>query len=90
MEETVRNTVMLIKFSKQIANSLAKIINGFKDEFKTLSTSEMELFPQNRYWFQRQTQNVAKHLRWNFLQKQSKTKKVLNMLLNWFPKFKVH
>ena len=28
---------MLIKFSKQIANTLAKTINGYKDEFKTLS-----------------------------------------------------
>ena len=34
---TVHNTVMLIKFSKQIANSFAKIINGCKGEFKTLS-----------------------------------------------------
>ena len=37
MEETAHNTVMLIKFSKQIANSFAKIINGYKGEFKTLS-----------------------------------------------------
>ena len=27
---------MLIKFSKQTANSFAKIINGYKDELKTL------------------------------------------------------
>ena len=37
VEETVDNTVMLIKFSKQIANSFAKIINGYKGESKTLS-----------------------------------------------------
>ena len=34
---TVRKTVMLIKFSKQIGNSFAKIINGYKGEVKTLS-----------------------------------------------------
>ena len=34
---TVHNTVMLIKFSGQIANSFAKIINGCKSEFKNLS-----------------------------------------------------
>ena len=34
---TVRKTVMLIKFSKKIANSFAKIIDGYKSEFKTLS-----------------------------------------------------
>ena len=35
MEETVHDTVMLTKFSKQIANSFA--INGCKGEFKTLA-----------------------------------------------------
>ena len=34
---TVRKTVMLIKFSKEIGNSFAKIINGYKGEVKTLS-----------------------------------------------------
>ena len=34
---TVHNAIMLIKFSKQLANSSAKIINGYKSEFKTLS-----------------------------------------------------
>ena len=34
---TVHNTAMLIKCSKQIANSFAKIINNYKGEFKTLS-----------------------------------------------------
>ena len=42
---------MLIKFSKQIGNSFAKIIK----------TSGMELFTR--------AQNLAKHVRWNFLQK---------------------
>ena len=28
---------MLIKFSKQVVNTFAKIINGYKGEFKTLS-----------------------------------------------------
>ena len=28
---------MLIKFSKQIANTFAKIVNDYKGEFKTLS-----------------------------------------------------
>ena len=34
---TVHKTVMLIKFNRQIVNSFAKIINGYKSEFKTLS-----------------------------------------------------
>ena len=34
---TVHNAIMLIKFSKQLADSSAKIINGYKSEFKTLS-----------------------------------------------------
>ena len=37
MDLTVHNTVMLIKFSKQIAKSFAKIINDYKGEFKALS-----------------------------------------------------
>ena len=37
MDFTVHNAVMLIKFSKQVANSFVKIINGHKGEFKTLS-----------------------------------------------------
>ena len=31
------NAVLLIKFSKEVANSFAKIITGYKGEFKTLS-----------------------------------------------------
>ena len=69
MEETVHNIVILIKFSKQIANSIAKIISGYKGEFKTCQTSEMEHFPRRHYWPQRQSENDAKHLRWSFLQK---------------------
>ena len=34
---TVHKTVLLIKFNRQIVNSFAKIINGYKSEFKTLS-----------------------------------------------------
>ena len=44
LELTVYNTVlldlwwnMLAKFSKQIANTFVKIINGYKCKFKTLS-----------------------------------------------------
>ena len=44
MNLTMHNTVlldacwkMLIKFSKQIANTFEQIINDYKDEFKTLS-----------------------------------------------------
>ena len=37
MEETVHKTVMLLRLSKQIVNSFAKIISGYKGEFKTLS-----------------------------------------------------
>ena len=43
MEKAVRNTLMLIKFSKEIANSFAKVTNGWKllevikGKFKTLS-----------------------------------------------------
>ena len=61
--------------------------------------SEMELFPLQRW-----PQNLAKHRRWIFLRKQSKTKsrslylqkltswmfdKVLNMFLNWHPKLRM-
>ena len=35
---------MLIKFSKQIANSFAKTINGYKGEFKIYQTSEKGAF----------------------------------------------
>ena len=34
---TVHNTVKLYKLGKQIDNSFAEIINGYKGEFKTLS-----------------------------------------------------
>ena len=43
MDLTVHNTIMSIKFSKQMANSFAKKTNGFRlfevirGEFKTLS-----------------------------------------------------
>ena len=37
LDLTMHNAVMLIKFSKQIANTFAKIINSYKGEFKTLS-----------------------------------------------------
>ena len=37
MKETVHKTVMLIKFSKKISTSFAKIISGYKGQFKTLS-----------------------------------------------------
>ena len=37
VKEIVHNNVMLIKFNKWIANSFAKMINGYKGEFKTLS-----------------------------------------------------
>ena len=30
-------------------------------------------FSASRYWVQKRTQNFAKHLRWSFLQKYSKT-----------------
>ena len=42
MEKTVHNVLILIKFSKQIANSFAKITNGqrflevIRGKFKTL------------------------------------------------------
>ena len=38
MDLTRRNTVILMKFSKQIANIFVKIINGYKDKFKTLKS----------------------------------------------------
>ena len=37
MDLTVHKTVMLIKLSKQVANSFAKIINGYKGQFKSVS-----------------------------------------------------
>ena len=54
---------MFIKFSKQKANTFAKIINGYKGEFKTLTNIWERAFFAS-YWLQRQTQNLAKHLRW--------------------------
>ena len=56
MDLTVHNTVMLIKFSKQIANSFAKITDGemvlelIRGEFKTCQISEMGLFPRILNW----------------------------------------
>ena len=41
----MHKTPMLIKFGKQIANSFAKIINGFKGEFKTQSNIWDGAFP---------------------------------------------
>ena len=65
---------MLIKFSKQIASTFAKVITGYKCEFKALSNIRDGVFSASCYWLQRWTQNVAKHLRWSFLEKQSKTR----------------
>ena len=45
MDLTVHNAAMLIKFNKQVANSFAKIINGYKGEFKTLSNIWDRVFP---------------------------------------------
>ena len=76
MDLSVHNTVLLhmwwntlIKFSKQIANTFAKIISGYKGEFKTLSNICNRAFSAGRYLLQRRTKNRAKHLRWSFLQK---------------------
>ena len=50
MEKIVHNTLTLIKFSKQIANSFAKIPNGWgfleviRDKFKTLSNFNISSF----------------------------------------------
>ena len=44
---------MSIKFSKQIANTFAKIINGYKGEFKILSNTSDGAFSANCYWLQR-------------------------------------
>ena len=51
MDLTVHNTVlldtwwnMLIKFSTEIANTLGKVINGYKANLKPCQTSEMEVF----------------------------------------------
>ena len=59
---------MLINFSKQIGNNFLEIINA-KMSSKPCKTSEMEISPRTSYWLQRQTQNLAKHLRWSFFQK---------------------
>ena len=65
---------MLIKFSKQIGKSIAKIINT-KVNSGPSETSEMELelFRQVFSGFTGE-QNFVKHLRWSFFQKWSKTK----------------
>ena len=53
VEKIVHNTLMLIKFSKQIANSSAKITNGWRflevirSKFKS---SEVEFSPRCRKW----------------------------------------
>ena len=61
---------IFIKFSKQIANSFSKIINGYKGEFKTLPNISDEAFSASYYWLWSQTRNLAtKHLRWSFFQK---------------------
>ena len=69
---TLHNTVsldiwlnMLLKFSKQIANSFAKMNNGYNDEFKILSNIWDGAFSGSRYWLKRLNQNRAKHLRWS-------------------------
>ena len=87
---------MLIKFSKQTANTIAKITNGYKRELKTLSNIWDGVFTR----FRGELRILAKHLRWSSLQELSKTKsfflflpkplswmfdKVLNMFLNWLP-----
>ena len=62
---------MLIKFSKQIGNSLAKIINT-KVNSRPWQTSEMELFPKVVTGFRGASEGNSesfKHLRWSFLQK---------------------
>ena len=64
---------MLIKFTEQIAKSFVKKLMVTK-KFKTLSNIWDEAFSVSRYWIHSQTENVAKHLRWWFLQKQLKTK----------------
>ena len=55
---TVHNAIMLIKFSKQLANSSAKIM-ATKVNSKPCQTYEMEPFPRSRYWLYRRTQNLA-------------------------------
>ena len=64
---------MPIKFAEQIAKSFAKKLMATK-KIKTLSNILDEAFSVSRYWIQSQTENVAKYLRWRFLQKQSKSK----------------
>ena len=49
------------KFSKQIANSFAKIINSYKSEFKGMSNSRDGAFSASCYRLQRWTQNLAKY-----------------------------
>ena len=84
---TVHNTVlfdiwwnMLIKFSKQLVNTFAKIIICYKAKLKTLSNIWAESFSAGLYWLQKRTQNLSKHLRWRFF---SKTQKPFTI----FPKF---
>ena len=58
---------MLMKFSKQIANTFAKIINDY---------DEMGLFPQVVTGFRGEFKILHNYLRLSFLQKQSKIKVV--------------
>ena len=59
---------ILIKFSKQLGSSFAKIINT-KVRLKPCQTSEMEFFAQVVAAFRDELKNLAKHLRCRFLQK---------------------
>ena len=92
MDLSVHNTVLLhmwwntlIKFSKQIANTFAKIISGYKGEFKTLSNICNRAFSAGRYLLQRRTKNRAKHLRWSFLQKKKSKTKSRSLFLEKLP-----
>ena len=76
---TVHNTVMFIKFSKQIANSY---LMATKAKPKPCQTSKMELLARSRYWAQRRTQNLAKHLRWSFCKNSQKLKAIHNLCKN--------
>ena len=50
-------------------NLFAKIINRYKDKFRTLSNIWDETFPASCYRLQRRIQNLSKYLKWSFLRK---------------------
>ena len=90
MDLIVHNTVMLIKFSKQIANSFVKITNCWRSleiirgELKSLSNIKDGAFLRSRKLFPKIIKSRSL-----IVQKSCMFEKVLNILLNWLLQLKM-